>query len=82
MEIEAEIEQDEAIVVERILRRDALVESWRCRRMARELVNEVVGMKTEIARNNIAKMIAAKRARANGRKMITSLVAGLVCQVL
>lgn len=81
MEIEAEIAQDEPIVLERIMRRDALVESWRGKRMARELVNELVDVTPEIASENIAKMVAAKRARAEGRMMITSLVADIVCKV-
>ena len=81
MEIESECDQQEPPVLERMMKRDALVESWRCKRMVRELVHELVEMTPGLAMDNVARMLAAKRAKADGRRRITGLVVGIVCQV-
>ena len=49
--------------------------------MVRELVNELVEITPGLAMEHVARMLAAKRAKADGRRMITGLVAGIFCQV-
>ena len=66
------------MVLERLLKRDMMMETWKSKKMIRETVMVLISMIPEIASENVANMIALKKAKAMDRMMISRLVLGMV----
>ena len=58
-----------------------MIETWRSKRMIREMVVEIVRKIPEKAADNKAKMIALKKTKAMDRMMISRLVSGMVDEI-
>ena len=78
IEIASECDQPDPVVLERLLKRDMMIETWRNKRMVREMVVEIMSMIPERAAENMAKMMPLKKAKAMDRMMISRLVSGMV----
>ena len=81
IEISEECNQPNPMMIERLLKRDRLLEVWNGRRIVKELIVEMVGMVPELAAENMYKMMANKKARAVDRKMIGDLVSEMTMEV-
>ena len=58
-----------------------MIETWRSKRMIREMVVEIVRMIPRKSAENKVKMIALKKAKAMDRMMISRLVSGMVDEI-
>ena len=81
IEIASECGQQNPVVLERLLKRDMMIETWRSKRMIREMVVEIVRMIPRKSAENKVKMIALKKAKAMDRMMISRLVSGMVDEI-
>ena len=81
IEISEECNQPNPMMIERLLKRDRLLEVWNGRRIVKELIVEMVGMVPELAAENMYKMMTNKKARAVDRKMIGDLVSEMTMEV-